>query len=162
MIKVFWRVPCMLNRMIYALSHNDSFHPESCKKGIIYSQALRYRRIITNNEKLTEELNKLRDNLLRRGYNLSNIQNQFSKAIQHAQHELIFKNKPPSNETTRLLPFTVAFDNTTIQIGAILKKYWHLIIKNENLKEIWTTPPFLALNRHKNFKDVLVHSRFTR
>ena len=70
---------------ICTLLHNDSFHSESCKKGIIYSQALRY--IFSNNEKLTEELNKLRDNLLRRGYNLSNMQSQFSKAIQHTQHE---------------------------------------------------------------------------
>ena len=61
-------------------------------------------RIVTNNKKLTEELNRLRDNPLRRGYNLSNIQNQFSKAIQHTQHELIFKDKPPNNETSRLLP----------------------------------------------------------
>ena len=123
--------------------------PESCKKGIIYSQALRYRRIITNNLKITEELNKLRDNLLWRGYNLSNIQNQFSKAIQHTQHELIFKDKPPNNETPRLLPFIVPFDNTTIQIGAILKQHWHLITKDETLKYIWATPPFLALKKHK-------------
>ena len=28
--------------------HSDSYHPDNCKRGIIYSQALRYRRIITN------------------------------------------------------------------------------------------------------------------
>lgn len=137
---------------MHSLTH-DSFHPESCKKGIIYSQALRYRRIITNNEKLTEELNKLRDNLLRRGYNLSNIQNQFSKAIQHTQHELIFKDKPPNNETSRLLPFIVPFDNTTIQIGAILKKHWHLITNDETQKDIWTTSPFLALKGIKTSRS---------
>ncbi len=76
-------------------------------------------RIITNNEKLTEELNRLRDNPLQRGYNLSNIQNKFSKAIQHTQHELIFQDKTPTNETPRLPPFIVPCDNTTIQIEAI-------------------------------------------
>ena len=34
------------------LLHNNSFHPQSCKNSIIYSQALRYRRIITDNNKL--------------------------------------------------------------------------------------------------------------
>ena len=52
---------------ICTLLHNDSFHPDHCKKGIIYSQALRYRRIITNNEKLQENLFNLQSNLLRRG-----------------------------------------------------------------------------------------------
>ena len=55
---------------ICTLLHNNSFHPESCKKGIIYSQALRYRRLITDNEKLNQKLITLRNNLVRRGYNL--------------------------------------------------------------------------------------------
>ena len=56
---------------ICTLLHNDSFHATSCKRGIIYSQALRYRRIITNNDQLEEKLETLRNNLVRRGYNLS-------------------------------------------------------------------------------------------
>ncbi len=32
--------------------------------------------------------------------------------------------------------------------------------KDETLKYIWTTPPFLALKINKSFKEVLVHSRF--
>lgn len=37
---------------ITTLRHNNSFYPESCEKGIIYSQALRHRRIITDREGL--------------------------------------------------------------------------------------------------------------
>ena len=67
---------------ICTLLHNSSFHPKSCKKGVIYSQGLPYRRIITNNEKPEEQLETLRGNLIRRGYNISEIKTQFNKIRQ--------------------------------------------------------------------------------
>ena len=41
------------------LLHNDSYHPPSTKKGIIYNQALRCRRIITNDQTLQQRLDNL-------------------------------------------------------------------------------------------------------
>ena len=69
-----------LRGSLSTLLHNSSFHPKSCKKGVIYSQALRYRRIITSDEKPEEQLEILTDNLIRRGYNLSEIKTQFNKS----------------------------------------------------------------------------------
>ena len=45
---------------ICSLLHKQSFHPETCKQSVIYSQALRYRHIITNNETLKTKLEKLK------------------------------------------------------------------------------------------------------
>ena len=86
---------------ICTLLHNNSFHPNSCKKGIIYSQALRYRRIITNNEQLEEKLVILRNNLLRRGYNLSEIKKQFNKIRQYSQSDLLFDNNKQTTQTPK-------------------------------------------------------------
>ena len=47
-----------------ALLHAESYHPESCKRSVMYSQALRYRRSITNNSLLKKHLNKLKENLI--------------------------------------------------------------------------------------------------
>ena len=41
------------------LLHFHSHHPLSCKKGIIYSQALQYNMIISEGHILQEELNNL-------------------------------------------------------------------------------------------------------
>ena len=147
---------------ICTLLHNSSFHPKSCKKGIIYSQALRYRRIITNNEQLEEKFEILRNNLLRRGYNLSEITAQFNKVRQYSQSDLLFNNHKPVNETTKNLPFVIPYDNTSIEIGKILKDNWQAIENDEVLKQIWTKQPFVALKRHKNFKDILVRSKFNQ
>ncbi len=147
---------------ICTLLHNNSFHPKSCKKGIIYSQALRYRRIITNNEQLEEKLETLRDNLIRRGYNLSEIKTQFNKIRQYSQSDLLFNNNKQTTQTAKNLPFVIPYDNTSIEVGKILKNNWRSIESDDILKQIWTKQPFVALKRHKNTKDKLVRSKFNR
>ena len=54
------------------------------------------------------------------------------------------------------------YDNTSIEIGKILKDNWQAIENDEVLKQIWTKQPFVALKRHKNFKDILVRSKFNQ
>ena len=92
---------------ICTLLHNSSFHPKSCKKGVIYSQALRYMRIITNNEELEEKLETLRDNLIRRGYNLSEVKTQFNKIRQYSQSDLLFNNNKQTTQTVKNRPFVI-------------------------------------------------------
>ena len=67
------------------LLHHSSHHPNACKKGIIYSQALLYRRIITNNHDLHQHLQRLHKLLLARGYAHSTITAAFNKATTHSQ-----------------------------------------------------------------------------
>ena len=149
-------------RGICTLLHNNSFHATSCKKGIIYSQALRYRRIITNNDQLEEKLKleTLRNNLIRRGYNLSEIKTQFNKVRQHSQSDLLFANNKQTTQTAKNCPFVISYENTTIEIGKVLDGNWKLIEQDDTLRQIWTKQPFVALKRHKNIKDKLVRSKF--
>ncbi len=74
--------------------------------------------------------------------------------------DLLFGQQKAEATNTRKLPFVVPFDNTIIQIGNFLKRHWHSILNDDNLKEIWTDPLFLALKRHQNTKEILVHSKF--
>ena len=50
---------CRGENDIFTLLHSDSYHPENCKMGIIYSQVLRYRRIITNDSDIENHLYNL-------------------------------------------------------------------------------------------------------
>ena len=50
------------------LLHFHSHHPFSCKEGIIYSQALQYNMIISEDDILQEELNNLTHILLAHAY----------------------------------------------------------------------------------------------
>ena len=81
------------------LLHQNSFHPQTCKNSIIYSQALRYRRIITDNTRLQQRLDNLLIALIHRGYKHNNIITSFNKAILYTQNELLNKTEN-ANKTT--------------------------------------------------------------
>ena len=142
---------------ICTLLHKESFHPNNCKNSVIFSQALRYRRVMTADENLKLNLDKLKSNLIRRGYTLQEINKQFEKVSKLSQRDVLFK---PSNarETGNLLPFVIPYDENTVKINKILKRHWNLKEQDENLKRIWPEKPFLALQRHKNLSDLLVHT----
>ena len=145
---------------ICALLHQESFHPNSCKQSVIYSQALRYRRVITDDDKLIEQLNKLRDNLLKRGHNITDINKQFNKVIQLTQQNLLHRPKK-TNTSQNIIPFVIPYDETNKLIGPILQKHWHIIEDEKSLQELWPKRPILALKRNKNLRDHLVHTTFT-
>ena len=106
---------------ICSLLHKQSFHPDTCKQSVIYGQALRYRRIITNNETLRTKLGKLKTNLIRGGYSIQEIDQQFQKVQQLSQTDALFGDSQPKKQG-RILPFIVPYDKNTVQINKILKK----------------------------------------
>ena len=147
---------------VCSLLHKQSFHPDTCKQSVIYSQALRYCRIITDNETLRTKLGKLKTNLIRRGYSIQEIDQQFQKVQQLSQTDALFGNSQPKKQG-RILPFIEytplqPYDKNTVQINKILKKHWKIIHENKTLKTIWPNQPFLALQRNKNIGDILVHT----
>ena len=128
---------------ICTLLQATSFHPAHCKRGIIYSQALRYRRLITDNKELEKHLASLRANLVRRGYNLSLIDSEFLKLSNINQDDLLFpkhavnlSNTGAHKSNNEVIPFIVPFDSTTVNMGSILVNHWHLINQNPILQRV--------------------------
>ena len=141
-----------------------SYHPNHCKRGIIYSQALRYRRLITNDIELQKHLDILKDNLIRRGYDPSLISKEFIKVTQITQWSLLFpeptENHLNNNNTNNVIPFIVPYDSRTLNIGSILKNHWHLIENNLVLQQVWkNSRPILALQRRPNLQDALIKTK---
>ena len=139
------------------LLHHDSFHPPSTKKGIIYSQALRYRRIITNDQTLQQRLDNLSIILINRGYKHKTITEAIQQATQHSQSELLYKDKTLNNSTYPI--FTIPYNNNTTHIGQILRKHWHIIEQDPTLSILWPEAPIVAYQRNKNLKDSLVSAK---
>ena len=140
---------------ISPLLHAQSFHPINCKTSIIYSQALRYRRIISDNNEFEKQLQVLRRTLIKRGYNIGRINEIFNNVRLLSRDNLLqYQDRPP----THVLPFVVPFNWNTLHIGRILHLHWHLIQNDENLQEISMLTPIMAFRRQKNIRDLLVHS----
>ena len=137
------------------LLHHASHHPTACKKGIIYSQALRYRRIITNDDEL--RLHKI---LLARGYSHSTITTAINKATSKTQSQLL-QHKPPPATTGVHIPFVTPYNTDLPPLSRILREHWYIIKKDTTLSQLFPRQPFLSYSRHNNLKDMLVHSIFS-
>ena len=150
-----------------ALLHFDSFHPSQTKSSIIYSQAIRYRMLITCDDTLKEELKKLRTHLIFRGYPRKLIEKEFRKISAYSQQDVLKKCRVPrqtdnhseNQSTNRRLVFTVPYTRHIPQLGNILHKHWHYISADSELSNIWDKPPTIAIKRHKNLRDILVRSK---
>ena len=142
------------------LLHQSSFHPPTCKNAVIYSQALRYRRIITDSDKLHQRLSHLLTALIHRGYKHNNIIRNFNKALQYTQPELLTKNKKP--ETNHHPIFSIPYNTNTKYIAQILRKHWSIMEKDCTLRILWQEPSIVAYQRNKNLKDTLVTAKLTK
>ena len=59
---------------------HESFHPKHCKKAVVYSQFLRYRRIISDDDEFDKQAATLGGFFLQRGYPIHTINNSLERA----------------------------------------------------------------------------------
>ena len=73
--------------------HSKSEHPNSTKKSIAYSQALRFNKICYNRSDLHNNCKRLLNTLTKRGYNKTDTATQINRAISIPRNELLNKIK---------------------------------------------------------------------
>ena len=71
----------------------SSCHPDHCKKGIPYSQALRLNRICSDNESFDKRCNDLEGWLMERAYRGKMIRKQILRAREHSRKDLLERKK---------------------------------------------------------------------
>ena len=130
------------------LLHFHSHHPLNCEEGIIYSQALRYNMIISENYILQEELNNLTRILLARAYPLHLIITNIKKLSStpaatsclnghHIQKQSFF----PSSFPSQTLIFSIPSIPSPFTLIATTLKNWHIIADDATLSAIWPSKP---------------------
>ena len=142
------------------LLHNKSHHPIHCKQGVIYSQALRYRRITTQDGEFLNKLDRLRTTLLTRGYKDRDIVKQFNRVMNRTQADILRTHTTKSNTTPKNLPFVIEYHTDLPHINNILNTLWPKMQTDRRLNTLWQKAPFTAYRRGKNLKDRLVRARF--
>ena len=73
--------------------HSKSEHPNSTKRSIVYSQALRLNKICYNRSDLHNNCKRLLNTLTKRGYNKKDTTTQINRAISIPRNELLNKIK---------------------------------------------------------------------
>ena len=143
--------------------HFNSEHPQHMKKSIPYAQAVRYKRIIEDEDVLKEELMKLRDNFTSRLYPLRTIQTAIDKVAILKREDLIqYKTKIENN--WNFTAFVLTFNNALVNnkdcnIYKLISESWNNLITtapeltNMNL-------PKIVFQKCQTINSILVSSVF--
>ena len=138
--------------------HFDSCHPFHTKRAIPYGQALRIRRICSEDQFFEKGVSDLKQWLLKRGYKDYLIDTQIDKARCCNRDALLLGNDPRDNSNKVFLVLTYH--------PALSKKVYDIINLNQNIlnineehKKVFSEPPMVSFRRGKTLKDVLVRSK---
>ena len=121
----------------------SSCHPISCKKGIPFSQAKRYRRIISDDEIFEKELGKLKNYFLERNYPSHIVDLAFQKASSLSRDEALSET---AKRDAKMVPYVITYNPSLPNIGEIINKYWGLLALSQksSVKYVFQHKPILA------------------
>ena len=155
--------------------HYTSSHPYHIKKSLPYSQALRYRRIISEDTILYTELENLKSKFLTRQYPKELIDSQIDKVLTiDRTNTLQYKSTEQKKDAflkftggESFLPLIIAFHPTLIQdknnnIHQILDKEWNTFI-NKNDKILHTfqnNQPKIVYKKGKTIAQYVISSKY--
>ena len=142
-----------------SLLHFHSHHPLSCKEGIIYSQALCYNMIISEDHILQEELNNLTRILLACAFPLHLIIKNIKKTLTHNQNHLLTQQTPQT--AINIHAIVTPFSDMCKLLTATIHRNWHHIINGSTLSTIWPSKPLSAHTKFSSIYNLLVHSAQT-
>ena len=137
--------------------HFSSHHPFHIKRNIIYSQIIRYKRIISTKYHLRKELTTLKNIFTARGYPGRLIIQQIQKA-KHIPRTQLLKDttKIKTKKTIFKIPFHPKTNNF---LKRQIRHTWNSLLKNTSLKTLWPSPPTFIECTNKNLKDLLIRTK---
>ena len=148
-----YRKPTDKNLILHFTSH----HPLHIKRNIIYTQVIRYKRIISTQYHLQKELTTLKNIFIARGYPGRLIQQQIRKA-QHIPRTQLLKDtiRIRNKKTIFKIPFQPKANQP---LKKQIKHTWNSLIDNSSLKKLWPSPPTFIECTNKNLKDLLIRTK---
>nr|XP_047128840.1 uncharacterized protein LOC124809161 isoform X1 [Hydra vulgaris]XP_047128841.1 uncharacterized protein LOC124809161 isoform X1 [Hydra vulgaris] len=147
-----------------SLLNFHSNHPRHQKIGIIYSQALRLNRLISDEDELNKELKNLTITLVTKNYPLNVINHHISRALLKTQTELITQSKPlklqdNDDTTSNQIPIILPNDNIGRELAQMITKHWAIIKNDPDLNTILKPALLKVLSNHKSLNDLLISTR---
>ena len=141
-------------------SHNylpwGSCHPQSTKKGIPYSQALRLRRICSLQNDFHKRLGDLKVYLSFRGFPIRHIKEAFDRVKSLKRLDTLNYQENKNNDR---VTFPITFHpNLSDLPKAVHEKYHNIILKNPKNIEIFKDPPMLTYRRPKNLRELITRA----
>jgi hypothetical protein len=136
----------------------NSCHPDHCLVSIIFSQGLRFHRIISDQPNLIYHLRCFAANLQQRGYPSHLILKYLNKAIQIPRETALLPSTKPKFLTRP--PLVLTYNPAFKTLPKVLHHLFEQIDIDPNCKVQFPEHPILAFRRPKNLGDFLISSKF--
>ena len=143
---------------------NESFHPTHCRKAVVYSQFLRYRRIISDNEEFEKQAIKLGGFFLQRGYPIRVIKTSLEKARSKNRDKLLTNNRH-SQENAKpsdRIPLVTTYHPSTKSLIKTIYKDWEQLSTEKSLPSTFSNHPINAQKQPPNLRNILVKSSLAK
>ena len=137
--------------------HSSSCHPRHCKSGIAYSQALRLRRICSNDTNFSQHASDLKRNLTDRGHSSKKVQQAINKVRSLSRSDVLQQKSRDQDPNTRV-PLVVSFHPNLPPLRSITNDNHHILHTSDRLQQAVPDTPILAYRRPRNLRDLLVRA----
>ena len=142
-----------------AYLHSKSYHPNSTKRSIAYSQAARLRRICTSIDDFWSHATTLKKDLVNRGYKEETISQEINRAATQERNALLtYKEKTTSSR----IPLIVTYNKTSPDLKNIIDSTWDHLKINPETNAKFPEKPIVCYKRNRNLRDEIGQTRISR
>ena len=138
--------------------HSTSCHPRHCKTSIAYSQALRLRRICSNDSDFLRHSQVLKMHLVSRGHS-SRALHQTIKKVKSMPRLSVLSEKPTNRDcANKKIPLVVTYHPSLPPIRQITSANHHILHTSDCLQRAIPEEPMIAFRRPPNLRNLLVRA----
>ena len=142
----------------HQLLHRASCHPNHTKRGIPYSQALRIRRICSEEQFFVNRVADLKTWLLARGYGENDVDDSQIDRVRAKDLAPSLDTRPKEKDDIKI-PFVLTYHPAMHKVYEILCKNQNLLLVDEEHEAVFKDKIFVTFRRAKSLKDKLVRAK---
>ena len=116
-------------------SHYKLANPKALKDSILYSQALRIKRICSETSKVIKNVKDPKDAFIKKGHHCKIFDHHFKKAMNVAP-KILLENKEKLSKQGNLL-LVLTYNKALPSIKNVIDKHCHFLSINENLPKVF-------------------------
>ena len=145
-----------------AYVHGSSFHPNGIGKSIALGEAYRALRTNTDKTNFLQQILKVQNALLSRGYREKVIKNLIKRVRYKDRHTVIYKSKQKVTQTPSTPTIALTYNTHISQVRTELNLIWNDVQKNPFLNKLYPTPPRIALKKNRSLGNILVSAKLNK
>ena len=131
----------------------NSAHPIHIKKSIVYSQGLRIKRLCSSNLAFENHMENLRGWFRNRGYPKNLVDNQLKRVIETSSISRCTRQRENG------VPLVLTYHPRFSRVNSIIKQQLMFLYAEEQVKNVFTPPPFVSFRTGFTLKSHLVRAK---